>query len=74
MEINLTSLNQLKIYVEQYIEALQWILKYYYQGCPSWSWFYPHHYAPYLSDLKNFKDMKISLERGTPFKPYEQLL
>ncbi|CAF4285934.1 unnamed protein product [Rotaria socialis] len=74
MEINLTSLSQLQIYVEQYIEALQWILKYYYQGCPSWSWFYPHHYAPYLSDLKNFKDMKISLERGTPFKPYEQLL
>jgi len=74
MKINLTSSDQLKIYVEQYIEALQWILKYYYQGCPSWSWFYPHHYAPYLSDLKNFKDLKITFTKGTPFKPFEQLL
>ncbi|CAF0749442.1 unnamed protein product [Adineta steineri] len=74
MKINITSTDQLKIYIEQYIEALQWILKYYYQGCPSWSWFYPHHYAPYLSDLKNFKDLKINLQKGTPFKPFEQLL
>lgn len=74
MGINLTSTNELKVYVEQYIEALQWILKYYYQGCPSWSWFYPHHYAPYLSDLKDFKDLKFNFQRGTPFKPYEQLL
>ncbi|CAF2425748.1 unnamed protein product [Rotaria sp. Silwood2] len=74
MKINLTSCDQLKVYVEQYIVALQWILKYYYQGCPSWSWFYADHYAPYLSDLKNFKDFKIIFELGTPFKPFEQLL
>ena len=74
MKINLLSTEQLQIYVEQYIEALKWILKYYYQGCPSWSWFYPHHYAPYLSDLKNFKDLKINFQKGTPFKPFEQLL
>lgn len=74
MKIDLQSTAQIKVYVEQYIEALQWILKYYYQGCPSWSWFYPHHYAPYLSDLKCFKDMKIIFSQGTPFKPFEQLL
>ncbi|CAF1231457.1 unnamed protein product [Adineta steineri] len=68
------STEQLSLYVQQYIEALQWILKYYYQGCPSWSWFYPHHYAPYLSDLNNFKHFQFPFQRGTPFKPFEQLL
>lgn len=68
------SSEQLQIYVQQYIEAIQWILKYYYQGCPSWSWFYPHHYAPYLSDLTNFKHLQFPFQRGTPFKPFEQLL
>jgi 5'-3' exoribonuclease 1 len=74
MKINFISSDQLQIYVDEYIEALQWILKYYYQGCPSWSWFYPHHYAPYLSDLINFKHLQLTFQRGTPFKPFEQLL
>jgi 5'-3' exoribonuclease 1 len=74
MKSEFVSNEQLQLYVLQYIEALQWILKYYYQGCPSWSWFYPHHYAPYLSDLTNFKHLQFMFQRGTPFKPFEQLL
>lgn len=66
--------DQVQLYVQQYIEALQWVLKYYYEGCPSWSWFYPHHYAPYLSDLKDFKHLQFTFQRGKPFKPFEQLL
>ncbi|CAF1165139.1 unnamed protein product [Adineta ricciae] len=74
MRCQAVSKEQIQTYVYQYIEALQWILKYYYQGCPSWSWFYPHHYAPYLSDLTNFKHLQLTFQRGTPFKPFEQLL
>lgn len=57
-----------------YIRAIQWNLHYYYNGCVSWSWFYPHHYAPYISDVKNFASADVSFERGKPFKPFEQLL
>ncbi|XP_014211300.1 5'-3' exoribonuclease 1-like isoform X2 [Copidosoma floridanum] len=59
---------------EGYIRAIQWNLHYYYNGCCSWSWYYPHHYAPYISDIKNFKDLKLEFDMGEPFKPFEQLL
>uniref|UniRef100_A0A1B0DDG6 Xrn1 helical domain-containing protein n=1 Tax=Phlebotomus papatasi TaxID=29031 RepID=A0A1B0DDG6_PHLPP len=57
-----------------YISALQWTLFYYYRGIVSWGWFYPHHYAPFVSDLKNFRGMKLKFEMGRPFLPFEQLL
>ncbi|XP_008193749.1 5'-3' exoribonuclease 1 isoform X2 [Tribolium castaneum] len=59
---------------EGYVRAIQWNLNYYYNGVCSWSWFYPHHYSPYISDIKGFSDLKIDFELGKPFKPYEQLL
>lgn len=58
---------------EGYVTAIQWNLNYYYNGCCSWSWFYPHHYAPYISDIQGFKDFKIEFDMGTPFHPYEQV-
>lgn len=59
---------------EGYVRAIQWNLNYYYNGCCSWSWYYPHHYAPYTSDIKDFSDLKLEFEMGNPFLPFEQLL
>jgi len=37
-----------------YLEALEWTMKYYTCGCPNWRWRYNYNYPPLLQDLANF--------------------
>lgn len=60
-----------------YVVGLSWVMKYYYEGCPSWTWYFPFHYAPFASDLRNIERFQKdcdALELSEPFKPIEQLL
>ncbi|XP_049842599.1 5'-3' exoribonuclease 1 [Schistocerca gregaria] len=60
---------------EGYVRAIQWNLHYYYNGVCSWSWFYPHHYAPYVSDIRDFSSgLRLEYDMGKPFLPFQQLL
>jgi 5'-3' exoribonuclease 2 len=60
---------------KHYAIGLLWVLKYYYQGVPSWNWYFPYHYAPFASDFVNIDEIDTNLEDDSePFKPFEQLM
>lgn len=49
-------------------------MEYYYRGVVSWDWFYPHHYAPMISDMTGLAQIRVAFEPGQPFRPFQQLL
>lgn len=57
-----------------YAEGLAWVLLYYFQGCPSWEWYYPYHYAPFAADFKDLTSIKLNFEPGQIARPFEQLM
>lgn len=64
---------------EEYYKSLNFCLKYYYEGVPSWDWFYKYRAAPSIKQFseyleKNLLDLKIVWEPSFPCTPFEQLM
>ncbi|GAA5880300.1 hypothetical protein JCM1840_007121 [Sporobolomyces johnsonii] len=72
--VELSDVEFRKSVVKSYVEGLCWVLEYYYQGTPSWQWYYPYHFSPFASDFLKLEKLDIKFELGAPFKPYEQLM
>ncbi|XP_062086328.1 5'-3' exoribonuclease 3-like [Humulus lupulus] len=60
--------------VRDYTEGLIWVLLYYFSETPSWTWFYPYHYGPFVSDFKGISQVKENFVKGVPFKPFDHQL
>ncbi|KAH9627415.1 hypothetical protein KSS87_012065, partial [Heliosperma pusillum] len=65
---------QRKELVEKFTEGLCWVLIYYFSGIPSWDWYYPHYYGLFASELKGLSQVKVKFQKGSPFKPFDQLM
>ncbi|XP_061694188.1 5'-3' exoribonuclease 1 isoform X2 [Syngnathoides biaculeatus] len=74
MGVDVVSDDFLSKQAKSYVEGIQWILHYYYHGVKSWAWYYPYHYAPFLSDIRNISELKLTFDLGKPFMPFQQLL
>ena len=64
--------------VLHYLTGIKWVTSYYFDKCPSWNWYYPFDYPPFISDIAKYLP-KINLDQinfklGTPLKPFMQLL
>ena len=63
--------------VKHYLIGIKWVMFYYFDKIPDWSWFYPYDYPPFISDIYKYlidiNNIKFK-KNTTPMTPFEQLL
>ena len=72
MDIN--SEEELMIACKEYIKGMVWIYQYYFFNCPSWDYYYPYYFAPFMFDLMALEVENLYFTPSKPLKPFEQLL
>ena len=60
----------------EYLDGLQWVLHYYTQGVPDWTWFFKYHYTPpakVIAASLGTYEPKV-FRKNKPLLPFQQLL
>lgn len=76
LHINTKNTVMLKNVCVNYLEGLEWVMKYYHSGCINYKWCYNHSYPPLLIDLvKYIPEFNVSFvdECLEPVHPLTQL-
>lgn len=64
--------------VYHYLMGIKWVTSYYFDKCPSWNWYYPFDYPPFITDIAKYLPLinidLITFKIGSPLKPFMQLL
>lgn len=66
-----------EIVVHEYLKGMTFVLRYYLDSIPSWTWMYPFIYAPFFQELYQYIDTfqeNIDFGVTSPLTPLEQLL
>ena len=74
IDVNEERLKQISI---NYLQGLEWTMRYYTEGCADWKWSYNYNYPPLLSDLIKFTpyfdSQFIKPNENQPVSPLTQL-
>jgi 5'-3' exonuclease len=67
---------ELREVCHEYLMGMEWVLMYYTNGIPSWTWSYGRHYSPLCSDLCKYMLSYSKTDFGStePVPPFLQLL